>query len=90
MVGKVLKRLEDNNTKVNPLKCKWGVHEMDFLGHWVTPEGVKSWKKKVEAVLRMAPPSNMGELRSFIGAVTYYRTTWPQHSHILAPLTEFT
>eukprot|EP00957_Ditylum_brightwellii_P096797 7371739-Ditylum_brightwellii.AAC.1 len=32
----------------------------------------------------------MIELRSFIGAVTYYKTTWPQCSHILAPLTEFT
>eukprot|EP00957_Ditylum_brightwellii_P077577 5895143-Ditylum_brightwellii.AAC.1 len=34
LVGKVLKYLEDNNMKVNPLKCEWGVHEMDFLGHW--------------------------------------------------------
>eukprot|EP00957_Ditylum_brightwellii_P165485 12599023-Ditylum_brightwellii.AAC.1 len=34
LVGKVLKHLEDNNIKVNPLKCEWGVHEMDFLGHW--------------------------------------------------------
>eukprot|EP00957_Ditylum_brightwellii_P013093 989579-Ditylum_brightwellii.AAC.1 len=34
LVGKVLKHLKDNKMKVNPLKCEWGVHEMDFLGHW--------------------------------------------------------
>eukprot|EP00957_Ditylum_brightwellii_P039704 3004207-Ditylum_brightwellii.AAC.1 len=38
----------------------------------------------------MAPPSNMTELQSFIGAVTYYRNAWPQRLHIMAPLTELT
>eukprot|EP00957_Ditylum_brightwellii_P112164 8551753-Ditylum_brightwellii.AAC.1 len=34
LVIKVLKCKEDNNMKVNPLKCEWGVHETDFLSHW--------------------------------------------------------
>eukprot|EP00957_Ditylum_brightwellii_P166089 12645326-Ditylum_brightwellii.AAC.1 len=49
LVGKVLKHLEDNSMKVNLLNCEWGVYETDLLGHWVTPESVKPWKKKVEA-----------------------------------------
>eukprot|EP00957_Ditylum_brightwellii_P061956 4701964-Ditylum_brightwellii.AAC.1 len=89
-VDKVLQRLQDNNMKVNPLKCKWGVQETNFLGHWITPEGVWPWKKKVEMVMRMSPPSNMTELHSFIGAVTYYKNIWPHRSHILAPLTNLT
>eukprot|EP00957_Ditylum_brightwellii_P154350 11745640-Ditylum_brightwellii.AAC.1 len=39
LVGKVLKLLENNGMKVNPLKRERKVKETDFLGHWITPEG---------------------------------------------------
>ena len=43
----VCMRLEEKGLSITPLKCEWAVQEMDFLGHWLKPQGVKPLRKKI-------------------------------------------
>jgi phospholipid-translocating ATPase len=89
-VERVLIRLQKANLKVNASKSSFGKTEIDYLGYVVTRDGIKPQQKKIEAILKIARPSTVKEVRSFLGMVQYYRDIWQKRSHILAPLTELT
>ena len=86
----VLKRVRKAGLKVNAKKCFWGKPELEYLGYWVTRQGIQPVEKKVDAMQQIAPPKNRKQLRRFLGMVNYYRDMWIRRSEVLAPLTALT
>ncbi|GFX90120.1 retrovirus-related Pol polyprotein from transposon 17.6 [Trichonephila clavipes] len=66
-IRKVLSKLRDVNLKLNPSKCKFFQKEVNYLGHIISAEGVRTDPEKVSAVKNWKRPENLRELRSFLG-----------------------
>ncbi|KAG7345279.1 reverse transcriptase RNA-dependent DNA polymerase [Nitzschia inconspicua] len=87
LVSKVLRLLQDNGFTVKPEKCEWAVQETNFLGFWFTPDGLKQWHKKIEAIQKLAKPKTLKQLRAFVGVVNFYKLFYHRRAHIMGPLT---
>lgn len=86
----ILTRLKKQGFKVNAKKSFFGRSELEYLGYWITRDGIQPVPTKVDAIKNLAEPTNKKQLRRFIGMVNYYRDMWVRRSHVLSPLTELT
>lgn len=68
----VFERFRENDVILKMKKCCFMKSSVEYLGHVIDANGLHTNKKKVEAVLDMAQPKNVSELRSFLGLVNYY------------------
>ena len=50
LVLDILERLRRNNLTIAPQKCKWCVQEVKFLGYIISPQGIKIFKDKTDAI----------------------------------------
>ena len=69
----VLAKLQHAGLKVNAKKSFFAQGELEYLGYWITRDGLQPTKKKVDAITNMAAPTTRKQLRSFLGMVKYYR-----------------
>ncbi|CAL9702513.1 unnamed protein product [Knipowitschia caucasica] len=85
-LDRVLQRLQENGLRVKKSKCDFGKTQIEYLGHMLDEKGVYPSKDKVRAVHDAPTPTNIKELRAFLGLVNYYGRFLPQQSTVLAPL----
>ena len=78
----MLNKLKEKGIKCNIEKSFFGQTEMEYLGFWVTRDGVKPINGNIKAITNMAPPTSRKEvqnvyrfnkvlLRYVVKAVTY-------------------
>ncbi|XP_057711364.1 uncharacterized protein K02A2.6 [Corythoichthys intestinalis] len=85
-LDRVLQRLQENGLRVKKSKCDFGKTQIEYLGHVLDGKGVYPSKDKVRAVHDAPTPTNIKELRAFLGLVNYYGRFLRQQSTVLAPL----
>ncbi len=75
---------------VNLSKCSFAQSEVKFLGHIISKEGCRPDPANTEAIQKMKPPTNVKEVRRFLGMCGFYRKYVPNFAQIAAPLTKLT
>ena len=68
----VFEKLKQARLKLKPSNCEFLRQEVTYLGHVVSKDGIQTDPKKVEAIHKWPIPTNMTEVRSFLGFTNYY------------------
>ena len=82
----VLCRLSAAGMKLKSDKCSFLLQEVKYLGHKITGKGLQPTAEKVQAIVDAPQPTNVTQLKSFLGMLNYYGKFLPNLSTCLAPL----
>ena len=86
----VIQKIQDAGLKLKPAKCQFVREEVEYLGHVLTPSGLKTNSKLVESVVNYPRPQNSKEVKQFLGLSSYYRRFIRKFAAIAQPLTALT
>ena len=73
---------------MNLEKCEFGKSSIKFLGHTLGENGISADPEKVSAITGMAAPTNVPELRRFVGMVNQLSKFFYQLAELNQPLRE--
>ena len=82
----VYKQLEQLGLKLKASKCEFYKNKVQYLGHIISDEGVQTDPDKIAALKDWPAPSNIKEMRIFLGFADYYRRFVCNYSKIVKPL----
>ena len=80
-------RLRLHQLKLSPDKSRIGAARVDFLGHIISADGVRPNDDRVAALTRISMPSDIKQLRSLLGGLSYYRKFLPNMARLIRPIT---
>ena len=86
ILEEVFRRLQEHNTRLNPARCIFFQSGLEFLGHWIDKNGIRPFPQKMDAVMQAKSPTNVTELKSYLGLRNCYGKFLPNLATTLHPL----
>ena len=86
LVEKVLQRLQDAGIHLHLEKCHFDQRQVEYLGHLIDATGIHPTNNKVRAIKEAPVPSDITQLRAFVGLLNYYGKFIPQVATHMTPL----
>ena len=71
-LDKVLAKLKEAGLRLKRSKCIFLAERVKYLGYIIDQHRLRPTEAKVQAIKEAATPSNITELRAFLGIVNYY------------------
>ena len=90
LVEKVLTTLMNSGIKVKIDKCEFFKQQVEFLGHIISKDGISKSPEFIEKVKNFERPTNVSQLRQFLGLCNFQRKFVEHFSEIAKPLTSRT
>ena len=59
---------------------------IEYLGHKISAQGLQPTDEKIQAINNAPAPTDVSQLKSFLGLINFYRKFLPNLSNTLAPL----
>ena len=85
-LNRVFAKIRTAGLKLQPNKCAFARTQVRYLGHIVSREGIEPDPEKVRAIREFPRPSNISDLRRFLGMASYYRRFIEEFAEIAQPL----
>ncbi|XP_061716630.1 uncharacterized protein K02A2.6-like [Cydia pomonella] len=82
----VLQRLKENGLRINFAKCQFFKDSVNYLGYRIDKYGLHTDERKIAAIVNAPAPSNLTQLKSFMGLVNFYAKFCANMSDILKPM----
>ena len=82
----VLTRLSKAGLTLNKEKCQFGQTRIQFLGQLVDGSGARPDPEKIKTIQQMKPPTNISEVRRFLGMVNQLSKFCPNLAEQTKPL----
>src|SRR5678815_3278981 len=84
------KRVRKAKLTLKPKKCSLGYGKVDFLGHTLKGSEISPKVESIDKIVDMPRPHNKKQVRSFLGAVNYYRKFIPpvSYTHLTLPTSD--